>query len=132
MCDKECVPAVYVNGKKKGQIISCRVHSTRMARRELIKRDGPCPPDKDLCRHTCDNDSMAPNGFVCTLHTTWGTYLENKMDQPEEKRKEGGKKTASIERTCPYCGRTMKGATYFRYHGDKCKSSSSPSIAFTK
>ena len=33
----------------------------------------------------------------------------------------GGKVTSSQERTCPHCNKTMKGSTYFRYHGDHCK-----------
>ena len=33
----------------------------------------------------------------------------------------GGTKTMAIERTCPYCGKTIKGATYFKWHGDNCK-----------
>jgi hypothetical protein len=103
-----------------------------LAREELIKRDGPCPPDKDLCRHTCDNDSTARNGFVCTLHTVWGTYRENAMDKSEEVRKAGGKITGwkeivSIERTCPYCGRTIKGPGYFS-HERSCKLAPPPSV----
>ena len=119
MCDKECVPAVYIRGKKKGQIISCRRHGAARARRELIKRDGPPPFPGALCRHLCENDSSAPNGFICTLHTVWGTRSENELDKPEEVRKAGGKvgsKVAnSIERTCPYCGRTIRGPGYFRH-----------------
>jgi len=125
MCNEKCVPAVYIKGKKKGQIISCSRQGRDRARRELTKRDGPCPPDKDLCRHTCDNDSTAPNGFVCVLHTVWGTYQENKMDQPEEKRKICGKKTAAVVRTCPYCGRTIRGPGYFQ-HERACKQKAVP------
>ena len=133
MCNDECVPAVYVKGKKKGQhVTGCR--GRQIARKELIKRDGPCPPDKDLCRHTCDNDSMAPNGFVCILHTVWGTHKENAMDaspkmsKGAKKRfkreggisqskagKAGSKIANSIERTCPYCGRTIRGPGYFNH-----------------
>jgi hypothetical protein len=122
MCNSECVPAVYTTGKKKGQY-SKRRNAMMLAREELTKRDGPCPPDKDLCRHTCDNDSMAPNGFVCTLHTVWGTRSENELDKSEEARKRatsaggkvGGKTVTAIERTCPYCGRTIKGPGYFNH-----------------
>ena len=159
MC--ECVPAIRTrNGKKKGQYASPGYGIT-LARKELEKRDGPCPPDKDLCRHLCENDSGAPNGFVCTLHTVWGTYSENSMDKPEEVRKKfgkevsklggkvagrkavesgqiqkicatGGKASSSIERTCEHCGKTMKGPVYFRYHGDNCKLASPPSITSTE
>ena len=132
MCNSECVPAVYTRCvRNKGQYADQR-RAMQIAREELTKRDGPCPPDKALCRHTCDNDSTAPNGFVCTLHTVWGTKSENELDKPEELRKKGGKiggpkggkKTCSIERTCPHCGRTIKGPAYFLWHGDKCKSGS--------
>jgi len=124
MCHKECIPAVYIKGKKKGQYTSAS-HGKQRAREELIKRDGPRPFPKAVCRHTCENDSMAPNGFVCVLHTVWGTQKENLDDQcPKVKSKIskiGGKKTCSIERTCPHCGRTIKGPVYFRYHGENCK-----------
>jgi predicted GIY-YIG superfamily endonuclease len=37
----------------------------------------------------------------------------------------GGKKVGpivqSVERTCPYCNKTIKGMSYFRWHGDNCK-----------
>lgn len=33
----------------------------------------------------------------------------------------GGPKSQAIERNCTYCSKTIKGSTYFRYHGDKCK-----------
>ena len=116
MCNKECVPAVCTKGKKKGKYPT-RSWAIKIARKELTKRDGPPPFPDAVCRHLCENDSMVPNGFVCTIHTTWGTYQENRMDQPEELRK----KSASIERTCPHCGRTIKGVAYFRYHGENCK-----------
>ena len=130
MCNKECVPAVYISGKKKGQIAK-RSRAVKIAREELTKRDGPCPPDKDLCRHTCDNDSTMPNGFVCTLHTTWGTYKENSNDRSEEKRKASGKKAAAVVRTCPYCGRTIKGLNYLRWHGENCKQKAVPPKDYT-
>ena len=140
MIEDECIPARYVQGKKKGQIILCDRHRLRIARLALTKRDGPPPsPDKNVCRHTCDNDSQShkrQNGFVCTLHTMWGTQKENMMDKPEEVRKAsarkgseagsskggkvGGKTTGSIERTCPHCGRTIKGPSYFQ-HERACK-----------
>jgi hypothetical protein len=118
--DSECVPALSIQKNRRGQYLSKQA-GIRRAREELTKRDGPPPFPKAICRHTCENDSMAPNGFVCTIHTTWGTYQENMMDRPEEKRKICGKKSASVERTCSYCGRTMKGGVYFRWHGEKCK-----------
>ena len=123
MCNSECVPAVYVKGKKRGQYCDAH-HGIRLAREELTKRDGPRPPDKDVCRHTCKNDSMAPNGFVCVLHTVWGTHKENVNDQGENQT---GRKNCAIERTCPYCGRTIKGPGYFR-HVRSCKLAPPPSV----
>jgi hypothetical protein len=117
----ECIPAVYVIGKMKGQIIASRPVGRFKARKELIKRDGPPPFPDAVCRHLCENDSMARNGFVCIAHTVWGTTKENLDDRPAEKRKIGGKISASVERTCPYCGSTIRGASYFRWHGDRCK-----------
>ena len=32
-----------------------------------------------------------------------------------------GKKSQSIERTCPHCNTIIKGPLYFRWHGDNCK-----------
>jgi len=120
MCNSECVPAVCIRGKKKGKYTT-RSRAVKIARKELIKRDGPPPFPKAICRHLCENDSTAPNGFVCTSHTTWGTQKENLDDRPEEKRKVGAKISNSIERTCPHCGRTIKGQVYFRWHGENCK-----------
>jgi hypothetical protein len=31
------------------------------------------------------------------------------------------KKVNNIERTCPYCSKTIKGPVYLRFHGQKCK-----------
>ena len=132
MCNSQCVPGRHVKGKKKGQYADSS-HGRKIARAELTKRDGPPPFLGALCRHLCENDSTAPNGFVCTLHTVWGTMSENVMDRPEEIRKKGptaggkiggktgGKTTAAIERTCEHCGKKMKGAIYFRHHGENCK-----------
>ena len=149
MYDGECVPAIYTTGKKKGQIVLCKRYSQSIARNELIKRDGPPPSADAVCRHMCENDSMAHNGFVCTHHIVWGTTSENMMDKSEENRKKGGrisgkksghiggkitgklnvecgriqrngKISASIERNCPYCGRTIKGPVYF-LHEKTCK-----------
>lgn len=114
--DSECVPAVCTKGKKAGQLVRGG-NITRTIRAELTKRDGPPSFPKALCRHLCKNDSTAPNGFVCTLHTVWGTKSENERD----KSKEVKKISVSIERTCPYCGRTIRGPSYFTWHGDRCK-----------
>ena len=137
MCNSECVPAVFKQ-KKRGQYCDAS-HGKRIARDELIKRDGPPPFPKAVCRHLCENDSTAPNGFVCTLHTVWGTQKENMDDRSEEVKRAfasagakagaspAGKKSCSIERTCPYCCRTIKGNGYFS-HERKCKLAPPPSV----
>ena len=33
----------------------------------------------------------------------------------------GGKITTAIQRQCPHCNKTIKGPSYFTWHGDKCK-----------
>jgi len=63
----ECVPAPGKSGKY-------------YARKELIKRDGPAPFKGAVCRHTCENDSQAPNGFTCIIHTVWDTISQNVKD----------------------------------------------------
>ena len=81
-CYGDCVPAVHY---LTGEILKGR-SGVRKARQILEQREGPPPFEKAVCRHLCKNDSMAPNGWVCTLHTTWGTSYENKMDQSPETR----------------------------------------------
>ena len=82
----ECVPAVRLDGK----YVSLGEGRTR-ARDALIVREGPPPFDDAICRHLCENDSQARNGFVCTLHTTWGTQSENMRDRTPERAAAGGK-----------------------------------------
>ena len=82
---EECVPA----RKKNGEIAKGATAHNRM-REALEEREGPRPPGM-ICRHLCKNDSTAPNGFVCVLHTVWGTYSENTMDRSPETRARGPK-----------------------------------------
>jgi hypothetical protein len=63
----ECIPAPGKSGKY-------------YARKELIKRDGQPPFKGAVCRHTCQNDSQAPNGFTCIIHTVWDTNSQNMID----------------------------------------------------
>ena len=137
----ECVPALMTlarGGKQVGDL--CGVGAgIRKARKELIRREGPPPFPGAVCRHLpdCENDSTAPNGFVCVKHTVWGTASENRMDQSPEDRKRGGRIAAEsgrlkeaarlggntssgIERTCPNCGRVIRGPGYFR-HFERCR-----------
>ena len=78
----ECVAAFH---PKTGENLK-GPSGARKARKILEGREGSAPFPKAVCRHLCENDSMAPNGFVCTLHTTWGTQSENEMDKSPESR----------------------------------------------
>jgi len=85
-----CIPALMKQargGKSVGDPCGRR-GSMNQAREELTKRVGPPQGDKNVCCHDCHNDSTAPNGFVCTLHTRWGTQKENVMDQDPEARRQ--------------------------------------------
>ena len=84
--DFKCVPAV----RRDGSAV-CLREARQRARDALILREGLPPFDGAVCRHLCENDSMARNGFVCTLHTTWGTHSENMRDRTPERAAAGGK-----------------------------------------
>ena len=129
----ECVPARMVRargGKQIGDYCS-KVQGSRQARDELTKREGPPQGDKNYCCHNCPNDSSAPAGFVCTLHTRWGTNYENAMDQAPETRKRnavaGGRVGGNspnnpnkLQVTCPHCGKTGAKMAMSRWHFDNC------------
>lgn len=142
MC--ECKPALNRDGT-----LPSRGYAMRLAREALTQRDGPAPGPKMVCRHLCKNDSMMPNGFVCTAHTVWGTAYENKMDQSPEARKRagrvggkinvesghlqrisslGGKTVANrpdhpnkVKVECPHCGKVGQKFVMARWHFDNCK-----------
>ena len=145
-----CIPArmVRAQGERKIGDYCVTRQGRQQARNELIKREGPPPFPGAICRHLCKNDSMAPNGFICTLHTTWGTVQENTMDQSPETRErmralgrirgrtnvESGqfRKAALIGNnspnnpyklrvTCPHCGKTGNKVNMLRWHLDNCK-----------
>jgi len=132
-----CVPAVHY---LTGEIL--KAGSARgKARKILIQREGPPPFEGAVCRHLCENDSMAPNGIVCTAHTTWGTWSENNgCDKSPENRAKGGKhrspnggrisgkivanrpdSSCRLEVTCPHCGKTGQKIIMGRWHFDNCK-----------
>jgi hypothetical protein len=135
-----CVPARMTRprgGKQIGDYCG-GTGGMRQAREELTRREGPPPFPGAVCRHLpeCENDSMAPNGFVCTLHTTWGTAAENLMDQGLEPRKRGGRVGGAVsgrivtaqpdnanklQVTCPYCGKTGQKLVMARWHFNNCK-----------
>ena len=127
----ECVPAVG----KNGQILK---RGDRIARKILEQREGPAF-EGAICRHLCENDSTAPNGFVCTAHTTWGTRAENVFDLPSEVRLKSqiARSTSPNQAqkalaTCPHCGMTSQLRIMKRWHFDNCKfisSTFSPDIS---
>ena len=145
----ECVPALKRDGSyAKGGNAYSKMHKA------LEEREGPRPFSKAVCRHLCKNDSQAhkrENGFVCTAHTTWGTYSENNMDRSPEDRAKGGRASGKIsgkitgklwgpvwansphhpnkvEVTCPHCGMTGKKPPMTRWHFDNCKLKSISSL----
>ena len=110
-----CVPAVH---HKTGAYLKPSAASSK-ARWFLEQREGPPPFEGAICRHLCENDSMMPNGFICTLHTTWGTYTQNELDKLPETRTKRSKKagfvSSKIEHACPKCGRIIKGPSIGRH-----------------
>jgi len=125
----ECIPARLMNG----EIASRSRSATSIARQVLIEKEGPPPTPKHLCRHLCQNDSMMRNGFICVLHTTWGTHRQNMNDIPVETRcaslkaarkvgaKVGGKAACNLEYMCPHCGKEGRSPSMKRWHFDRCK-----------
>ena len=124
-----CVPALMTvarGGKQVGDPCGGE-GGMRQARLALIERDGPRPPGM-VCRHTCENDSMAPNGFVCLAHTEWNTYSQNLLDQDPIHRWKRAKKLSSqpdhnskVDVTCPHCGKSGQKLIMARWHFDNCK-----------
>ena len=135
-----CIPAVHW---KTGELMK-ESGARQKARKILIQREGLPPFEGAVCRHLCENDSMAPNGFVCTAHTTWGTQSENCQDKSPEMRarsasaggkiggriggKIGGKIWVSrpdhpskAQVTCPHCGKTTNKLNAGQWHFDRCK-----------
>ena len=128
-CD--CVPAV---NSKTGEILG--LNGARKARQILEEREGPPPFEGAVCRHLCKNDSTAPNGIVCTVHTTWGTRSENMMDKSPQNRTRSASAAGKIgapiinarpdspnkvEVACPHCGKTGQKMNMVRWHFDNCK-----------
>ena len=50
-----------------------------------------------------------------------GTLISDKRFNGPKESIKSSKHNTKIERTCPHCSKTMKGNTYLRWHGDKCK-----------
>ena len=102
-----CIPAVHW---KTGEILKGR-GGIRKARKILIQREGPPPFEGAVCRHLCENDSSKAwvDGFICVLHTVWGTQSENERDK------------IPIIRRCPHCNLEGAGSAMIRWHFDNCK-----------
>lgn len=64
-------------------------------------------------RKKCGNDNKE-NGHM--------KELANKFNSSKEHQSKAGKIAGSVERTCPYCNKIVKGPSYFVFHGEKCKS----------
>ena len=134
--NNECIPARLRNGE-----IATSRQAMHIARNALTEREGPPPTTgRYVCRHLCANDSgchKRVDGFVCVLHTVWGTQLENMNDIPIEIRqaagklgakagagaggKVGGKIACNLEYTCPHCGKAGRSPSMYRWHFDRCK-----------
>lgn len=108
----DCYGHRITRGKNKGKWSK---HPS-IARKALEKAKGSPPFSGALCRHLCENDSCAPNGFVCVnpQHLTWGTQQENVLDQdPQVRRERSCKagKAASVSMTLEQkTERSRKGA----------------------
>jgi len=120
----ECIPARLRNGEIASH---CR-QAKRIARQALIEREGPPPTPRHVCRHLCANDSQCHkrvDGFVCVLHTVWGTHTENSMDVPIEIRRAAGKVAGKVGgnrvKACPHCGKEVRGPSIYQNHFDRCK-----------
>jgi hypothetical protein len=50
--------------------------------------------------------------------------LNTKLNSDKEHQSKAGKVVGSMIRTCPHCNKTVKGPSYFVFHGDKCKAKS--------
>jgi len=119
----ECVPALT----KKGNYTSKSWAMAWNCKQALPSK----PFDGAIVRHLCENDSSAPNGFVCIKHIVWGTYSENNLDRPEDLSKAGKlgmesqfktfKHNTQVQVTCPHCGKTSNKRIMARWHFDNCK-----------
>lgn len=120
----ECVPAL----NRDKQSYSKSYNAFRKMYEALEAREGPRPFKNAVCRHLCKNDSTAPNGFVCILHTTWGTRSENTFDLPDDARQRNKIAVSSSPNRsqaqltiCPHCGKSGQLRAMLRWHFDRCK-----------
>lgn len=133
---KECVPVLRSNNTSNGKTGEPFTKSCGAVTRKLdllmTEHYGP-RPEGMLIRHLCENDSSAPNGFVCCNpeHLAWGTVSENTFDTikdgkhfsiryPERAANHFKKMNATLL-TCPHCGVSMNVGCAKQWHFDKCK-----------
>ena len=130
----DCVPAKMRYGTKE---IALDKNGRNEAARICEMFHGPRPAGL-VCRHLCQNDSMAPNGFVCCNpnHIKWDTHAENMRDvirkgihisqtckPTHDVCSAGGKAITSKIQVCEHCGHTGKYPS-FGWHIKKCSTSS--------
>lgn len=129
---EDCVPGQTRYGEKGPS-----KNSTEM-RRVCREYHGPRPSGL-VCRHLCDNDSMAPNGFICVnpRHIKWDTQAANVADviakgmhisqtnkATKATRQAGGRAVTAKVQVCERCGHTGK-LPSFGWHKKRCTTSSS-------
>ena len=80
--------------------------------------------------HMCNNDTTAPNGFICINpeHLFFGTRKENFAYKSKEKRGaalnkaiKNGNHVNQQKRKCIYCGFVSNPPNIGRYHNENCK-----------
>ena len=90
-------------GKKTGKINVENGHMSRMGKIGG-KINGPIQGKKNA-----ESGQVGKAGKI-------GGKISGKITGPIN-----GKTSCAIERTCPYCSKTVRGPSYFRGHGQKCK-----------
>lgn len=108
----ECVPALT----KKGNYTSPSWAMGWNCRKAL----GQKPFNDAVIIHSCENNSTAPNGFVCVKHIRWGTQKDNNKEAIEKSIKNGNHVQLQ-DISCPHCNKIGKGVVMYRYHFDNCK-----------
>jgi hypothetical protein len=135
----DCIPVTYAYNSKHGAAGCYIIESgaKRICRETCLAHHGP-RPSAAVVRHLCENDSTAPNGFVCCNpeHIKWDSAAANIKDimtkgkhisQSEEFHKSDNKKIGGIAatskvRVCEHCGHIGKYPS-FGFHIRKCSGS---------
>jgi hypothetical protein len=132
----KCVPVLRsnntVNGKK-GEMFSITCGAVAKKLNFVMEKHGGPRPKGMLIRHLCENDSSAPNGFICCNpeHIVWGTWSENALDTVKDGKhisKRYPEKCAAcfdkankILLECPHCGALNNVGLSKQHHFDNCK-----------